>query len=232
MKKCLSIAGFDPSAGAGVLSDCKTFENLGVYGFGVSTATTIQNEDTFRAVHWQPFSFLTESLDVLFQNHVITHCKIGLIENKKVLGEVVKKLYAHNSTIKIIWDPVLKPSSGGDFENFNPDIDTKFLDTFFLITPNRTEAKFLELEEKDNVLITGSGKTKTGEDVLFKNGKKIVFFPYKKPSFEKHGSGCVFSSAICAYLAHNFSLEEAIKKAKKYTENFLASSETLLGTHK
>src|SRR4051812_8564103 len=89
MVRALSIAGFDPSAGAGVLADVKTFEGNGVYGLGVVSALTWQNDKEFDKVEWIEVSKITSQIEVLLRRFDIKYVKIGLIENLMVLQEVV-----------------------------------------------------------------------------------------------------------------------------------------------
>lgn len=119
------------------------------------------------------------------------------------------------------------------------------MENIYLVTPNYNEIKCLypkksisetinHISLKTNMYLKGGHrKDKKGWDVLYynKNIEKSIA-PVFKTIYEKHGSGCVFSSSLASYLALGFYLEEAATNAKVYTENFLRSSKTLLGTHK
>jgi len=111
----LSIAGFDPSAGAGVLADIKTFEANGVYGFGVVTALTYQNDIEFDKVEWMDVEKIEEQVAVLLRRFKMRHVKIGLIENIEVLDRLVQFLKTSISDPVIIYDPIIKASAGFTF---------------------------------------------------------------------------------------------------------------------
>lgn len=245
-KYVLSIAGFDPSGGAGVLADIKTFEANKVIGLGVISANTFQNDNEFKSVDWIPVEKIIEQIEILRKSFAFECVKIGLIESLVALDKVISHLTSHISNIKIIWDPILKASAG--FE-FHKQIDFSLLEKvasrIYLITPNIPEVLLLgknksaeenvkHLSKLSNVFLKGGHhEKKIGYDTLFlKEGKSFSFRPKMKNVSEKHGSGCVLSSAIIANLAKGEDLHRACLKAKDYTEKYLSSNKTLLGFHK
>ncbi len=245
-KYVLSIAGFDPSGGAGVLADIKAFEANKVNGLGVISANTFQNDTEFKSVDWIPTEKIIEQIEILRKRFSFEYVKIGLIENLSALETIVSHLISHFPNSKIIWDPILKASAG--FE-FHKEIDfsllEKVLSKMFLITPNVPEALLLgksKLVEENgkhlskfcNVFLKGGhNEKKIGYDTLFlKEGKQVSFRPKSKTISAKHGSGCVLSSAITANLAKGEGLHRTCLKAKNYTEKFLSSNKTLIGYHK
>jgi hydroxymethylpyrimidine/phosphomethylpyrimidine kinase len=242
---CLSIAGFDPSAGAGILSDIKTFETHKVYGYGVISSNTLQNASQFEGVEWIPAQTLLKQLEIITRTVQFEFVKIGLVENFQTLEIIVDYLLLQNSACKIIWDPILKASAGFPF-HASIDKRTLFstLKKIYLLTPNIPEAlqlsdtsnKELALELLGNychVLLKGGHAFDTEEICdLLKSKEKTVYFKGERiTNGEKHGSGCILSAAILANLCLGNSLETACKKAKKYINTYLASSSTLLGYH-
>jgi hydroxymethylpyrimidine/phosphomethylpyrimidine kinase len=241
----ISIAGFDPSAGAGILADIKTFEANKVYGLGVCSAITFQNEDIFTGLKWIPAEDILRQLDLLLNKHKPTIVKIGLIENLDTLERICKHLHAFSSDLQIIWDPILKASAGFDFHSkLNMEHVYRISSSLSLITPNIPEA--LELGETDAAELNmqalskycavflkgGHSPNRVGEDFLFlKNGKRVSFGGRVFAVSPKHGSGCVLSSAIAARMAKGADLEKACLLAKEYTLTVLESNETLLGYH-
>ncbi|GAB4449486.1 MAG: hydroxymethylpyrimidine/phosphomethylpyrimidine kinase [Bacteroidia bacterium] len=241
----LCIAGFDPSGGAGILADIKTTESIGVYGIGVVTSMTVQTENVFEKLQWRNISDIIYEIQFLIQHYPVQYAKIGIVQNLQMLKKIVQLLYQHQ--VKIIWDPILKSSTNQVFfdrKNLSKVYD--IINKIYCITPNANEV--LELTSYNNVEIAGQHlsqycnliikgghrSTKKGIDSLYlKNkNKPIEFFPNKKLKiFSKHGSGCVFSTALTSYLAKNYSLTQATQLAKQYTEKFLASNKTLLGYH-
>lgn len=241
----LSIAGFDPSAGAGILADIKTFEQCDVYGMGVISALTYQNDKAFEKVEWMSVSQIIEQIEVLKQRFYFNFIKIGLIESLEILNSLITYLTAQDSTPKIIWDPILKASAGFEFHTtINKNLFEKICNNLYLITPNLPEALQLgthnnaitnsnHLSKMCNVYLKGGhNKENKGNDVLFKKDGDQFFLNAEQISVsEKHGSGCVLSSAITALLAKGIPLEDACVESKKYVSSFLSSNNSLLGYH-
>lgn len=240
---CLSIAGFDPSAGAGVLADVKTFEANGVYGFGVVSALTWQNDVEFEKVEWVEVEKIEEQIGLLLQRFAIRHIKIGLVESAEVLSRLVNFLHDRIPHPVIIYDPVLAASAGYTFHK-DPHLFHSIFDWLYCITPNIPEAEALfgadhltetleEKSEKLNIYLKGGHKeSATVTDMLFVKDHTYVFANDKLEHGAKHGSGCVLSAALTAQLAQGKNIEDAAEIANLYTHQFLASSDTLLGHHK
>lgn len=241
----ISIAGFDPSAGAGILSDIKTFENNHVYGLGICSALTIQNDIHFNSVEWIALDTLQKQIDILFERYSIEWVKIGLIENFEILNQVVNYLHSKNNQVKIIWDPILKASAGFQFHtHFNQSSLINLCKKIYLIIPNYEEIKTLFPEESEinaamalsqhcAVYLKGGHRNddKKSTDCLFIKDETFEFKGVYAKEFSKHGSGCVLSSALLANLAKGCTLPEACELAKKYIQKFLESNHSLLGYH-
>jgi len=242
----LSIAGFDPSGGAGVLADIKTFEANKILGMGVVTGLTFQNEDEFEGVNWIETSEILKQTELLFKKHKIEFVKIGMIKDLETLNNIVSYLTSQISHLKIIWDPILKASAGFEIhKTINKEKVTELCKNIYLITPNIDEIRILmnekdeviaakELSEHSNVFLKGGHSAdKKGRDYLFTTEGKVFPFSAKKV-FEtgKHGSGCVLSSAITANLAKGSKLQRACLEGKEYVTKFLMSNKTLLGYHR
>ena len=238
---CLSIAGYDPTGGAGVLADVKTFESNGVYGMGIITANTLQTDDHFLAVEWISMDVILNQLQLLLEKYDFQGLKIGLVENSETLCSVIRLAKQLKPELQIIWDPILKSSSGFDFHS-KKELALAFLEeNCTLITPNWEE--FVQLWgavpevlkqriPRCSILIKGGHrKEKVGCDLLFENGKftEIEGAPFYGKS--KHGTGCVLSAAISANMALGNDLLTSCKNGKKYVEKFIFSNETNLGTH-
>jgi hydroxymethylpyrimidine/phosphomethylpyrimidine kinase len=242
----LSIAGLDPSGGAGLIADIKTFEANKVYGLGIASANTFQNDIEFTKVEWISLDVIIEQVELLKKRFDIQYVKIGLIENLTILDQLVAYLTSKIQHPVLIWDPILKASAGLEFHK---TIDVSLLENIckkiYLVTPNIPEAIKLghtgdpienakALSKFCNVFLKGGHNEKNrGRDYLFLHeGKEFSFKPKTKEKIEKHGSGCVLSSAITANLAKGFKIHPACLRAKEYTTRFLLSNNTLLGYHK
>jgi len=241
----LSIAGFDPSGGAGLLADCKTMEANGVYGLGVCTALTVQNDVQFEQVSWVPAATILDQARLLFARLPIRWVKIGLFESLGQLPELLKWLRAQQPQVQIIWDPVLKASAGYEFHG-QPSLDLvqQVCKQLALLTPNRPEMlRLWPAASAEEAAMTvsafcpvllkgGHADGAVATDILFVDGEQHAFAAPRLPHGEKHGSGCVLSAAILAGLAKGYSLVDACREGKTYTSAFLASTDTLLGYHR
>ncbi|WP_308991725.1 hydroxymethylpyrimidine/phosphomethylpyrimidine kinase [Mariniflexile litorale] len=244
-KYILTIAGHDPSGGAGITSDIKTFEAHGLYGVSVCTAVTVQNDIHFKHCEWISAKIILSQIETLFERFEISIVKIGIIQSWKVLSLVLDKLHVLNSEVKIILDPIIKATAGFDFHTAeNQYILDKIWTQCFIITPNYDEIQLLYPEKNTeetiehicsltNIYLKGGHRTeKKGWDELYHSGIVMVNIPPKAEKVsEKHGSGCVLSSALASNIMHNLPLEEACVIAKNYTEAFLNSNTCLLGKH-
>ena len=231
----LAIAGFDPSCGAGVAADLKTFAAHNCYGVAAVTALTAQSTQGVINVHPTPAATLREQLDALAADMKIDAVKIGMLGNRANATAVAEFLDKNNFTL-VVLDPVVKPSAG------NAELldvsGVKFLRDELLkratvITPNMDEAALLTgLEVKDlngmkaaaqklsemgakAVIVTG-GHLEKPTDLLCENGQVNPFGGDHAKSENTHGSGCTLSSAIAAQLALGQQLREALILAKAY----------------
>lgn len=239
----LSIAGFDPSAGAGLLADIKTFENNGVYGFGVATAMTWQNDVEFEKVEWLDYYKIIQQISVLLRRFDIKYIKIGLIENVHVLHELLDFLHQRIKEPVIVYDPVMKASAGFIFHEAEHEM-VDILHKVHCITPNIPEAEqlFGKINLYDHLLLKsmytnillkgGHANDAMSEDTLFTKKQAYTFSNPRLLKGAKHGSGCVLSSALTAHLALGNDIVAAAENSNCYTYNFLGSNDTLLGYHK
>lgn len=240
----LSIAGFDPSGGAGILADAKTFEANDVHGLGVCSAITYQNDKEFERVDWISVENIISQVEILSKRFSFEFVKIGLIENLHSLQTLITYLISKNEKVKIIWDPILKASAGFEFHSkINVESLKKTISRVYVITPNWIEATNLfplgdaeksaeELSRYCAVYLKGGhSEGLTAKDTLYYDNKVSFFDANRIMNGEKHGSGCVLSSAITASLAKGKSLPEACTEAKNYVTRFLGSTSTLLGAH-
>lgn len=239
----LTIAGLDPSGGAGILADVKTFEQHKIAGFAIVTANTIQTEHKFYEIEWMGLSFVLRSIEALFQSYKIDAVKIGIVPSIQYLREIVSTIKRISPESKIVWDPVLKSTTEFEFMNIENHLElNKILSQIDLITPNYNEIEilfpgfvskkiWLNAIPTSILLKGGHNETAIGTDRLFLKNEILDLLPTQKKCFEKHGSGCVLSSAIASNLALNQTIKEACKNAKIYIEKYLSSTSTLIGYH-
>jgi len=239
----MSIAGYDPSAGAGVTADIKTFEQNGVYGFGVVTGLTWQNDISFLRVEWQPLQHIIDQVKLLLERFDVRYIKIGLVESMTMLQQLIDYLHSVIPQPKIILDPVLKASAGFVFHDAEQERFKALMPKLVCITPNIPEAE--QIFGKEDLpgklaahcdpcavyLKGGHTLTHTVTDMLLYEDTIKTFSNSRLPHGEKHGSGCVLSAALTAQLAHGHDIATAAALANAYTNRFLSSNDTRLGYH-
>ena len=231
---CLTIAGFDPSGGAGILADIKTFEQNRCQGLAIMTANTIQTEDSFEKTEWVSEEGILHQLQTLLNRYKVKFFKIGLIQSGEILEKIIQAIHANCDSPTIVWDPILGASAGGEFDEnrFSTFLkDKKYPD--LIITPNLPEYESLGLKNTSNTIyLKGGHSIKKGHDVLFWKGNQYPFAPKIKTDFQKHGTGCIFSSALLSNLALDYPMIKSCLRAKRYVEKRIVSNPSLLAYHK
>ena len=230
----LSIAGFDPSCGAGTAADLKTFAAHGCYGVAAITSLTVQNTQGVETVHNTPSAELRAQLEALAKDCEIAGVKIGMLGNRGNAGVVAEFLDAHKFA-HVVHDPVMKSSSGAEL--LDPAgikfVATELLKRSSVITPNVPEAETLTgLTIKDisdmetaarkivemgaRAVIVKGGHMERAVDVLFDGNEMMPLVGDKGKEETLHGTGCTFASALTAHLAVGRGLLEAATLAKAY----------------
>jgi hydroxymethylpyrimidine/phosphomethylpyrimidine kinase len=230
----LTIAGFDPSCGAGIAADLKTFAAHGCYGVAAITSLTVQSTEGVQAVHNTPAAELREQLEVLSKDCDIAAVKIGMLGNRGNAVVVAEFLDAHKFA-HVVHDPVMKSSSGAELLDATgiKYLIAELLKRSTMITPNVPEAEILTaLEIKDVVgmeaaarkivemgahaVIVKGGHMERAIDVLFDGETITQLGGDRVKANNNHGTGCTFASAIAAQLASGRGLTEAAMLAKAY----------------
>src|SRR5882672_8746736 len=230
----LTIAGFDPSCGAGTAADLKTFAAHGCYGVAAITSLTVQNTQGVESVHNTPSAELRAQLDALVKDCDIAAVKIGMLGNRGNAVVVAEFLDAHKFA-HVVHDPVMKSSSGAELLDAGgiKFVAAELLKRATVITPNVPEAEVLTgLTIKDvadmetaarkivemgahSVIVKG-GHMERAVDVLFDGNEMVQLGGDRVKTENTHGTGCTFASAITALLASGRSLFEAATLAKAY----------------
>lgn len=241
--KCLSIAGFDGSGGAGLQADLKTFSALGCYGMTVLTALPVQNTMGVRHCYDIPLKAILDQLEALFDDIVPDSIKIGMLFKREIVLLVADFLSERAIGIPIVLDPVMMAKSGDHL--LMPEaihaLKSRLIPMATLITPNLPEAYALT-ESTDEmpllaeqllalgphaVLLKGGHQDGPSSDDLFmdQGGQNTWLKSPRIQSKNTHGTGCTLSSAIAAYLARGFPLVNACERAKIYLTNALAAAQ-------
>ena len=241
----LSIAGFDPSGGAGVLLDLKVFHHFHFHGLAVVTTLTVQNTQGVKS--WQPLvpEFIWQQYETLKEDFSFQGIKVGLVSSREHL-EPLARILQENSSLPRVIDPVFSSSAGQEFfhRQWLPEYIQKILPLASLVTPNLNEAELLSGEKIKTVtqmkkaaqkisaltqgacLITGGHLSGAPTDILATEGK-IYCFSHDKFAFAVHGTGCLLSSAIVALLAQKKSLAEAVGEAIDFTQRQITTARQL-----
>ena len=244
-RTALTIAGFDPSGGAGVLADARTFGAFGLEAAAAITSITFQTpEKVIGAIH-QTAETLCAQLGPLLESANIVSSKTGMLPTKEIVL-AVSRLFREADLPAPVIDPVITSSSGHSL--MEPDALTAFVETLLplarVITPNISEAEALSgntiKSEADMraaaakiralgaraVLIKGGHLEEQTEaiDVLDDQGQVTVFRVPRIPGAALHGSGCVLSAAIAACLGNGMTLEQSVSEAKKFVLEVLRKS--------
>ncbi len=246
MKVALTIAGSDPSGGAGIQADLKTFTRLGVYGTAVVTALTIQNTTGIQEVVRVPSDLFRKQLATLLEDVPIQAVKTGMILDAETIEIIQEHLKKYGVTSYVL-DPIIRSSNGFPVLSKNDvEILKKLLFPLaMLVTPNLKEVEQLtgliirnerDMEQAAKeiqgmgpqaVLVKGGHLEGAAVDVLY-DGTKIMRF--RRPRITRkriHGAGCVLSSAIVAGLARGLSLPKSIQQAKAFVYRAIQQAKPL-----
>jgi hydroxymethylpyrimidine/phosphomethylpyrimidine kinase len=245
----LTIAGFDPSSGAGVTADIKTIAAHGCYGVACITAITVQSTAGVRRVEEVDPTLVTETLEELASDIPIAAVHIGMLGTAKVVkavAEFLGKRSGKNKLPNVVLDPILKSSSGADLLDAAGArvLIEKLIPLADVITPNVDEAavltglKVTDLDEmraaaaklhqmgSTAVVITGGHLEKATDLLSFttKGGvEEEVFKAERQRSNSTHGTGCAFATAMSCHLALDRGLAEAALLAKTYVTAAIAA---------
>ncbi len=232
----LSIAGSDPSGGAGIQADLKTFAALGVYGMAALTALTAQNTVAVTGVYEVPPEFIAAQIDAVFADIVPDAVKTGMLGSAAIVRVVAEKARQY-SFRNLVVDPVMVAKSGDRLlrEDAVRAVREELLPLAFVVTPNLPEAAalvgfevatlgdmhraaraILKLGARNVVVKGGHLPGDTVTDCLLHGDK---FYDFSGPRIETqntHGTGCTFASAIASYLAKDFPIVDAVGHARHY----------------
>ncbi len=239
MIRVLSIAGSDPSAGAGIQLDLKVFQALGAFGMAIPAALTIQNSKGVFGAEAVSERVLSKQLEALLTDTRPDAVKTGMLLTRRNVDTVASAVRMFKIG-KLIVDPVVRASSGRAL--LQPDAVRSLRKNLFhlalIITPNIPEAELLTgmtvKSESDMdyaagklldmgpsyVLIKGGHGKGPATDTLY-GGKTVLSFSTKRVKGDFHGTGCALSSAITVFIARGLPVEKAVEKSKQFVDKML-----------
>ena len=236
----LSIGGSDPSSGAGIQSDIRTFENHGVYGFTVITSITSQNTKKISKILPISPKNIKSQLESVLSDFKIDAIKIGMVYDSSIIKAIYTMI--KNQRCPIVVDPIIESTTNTILlkKSAIKDYRKMIIPLASVITPNKKESKILtgcnkvedaasRLQElgANNVIITGFKESeKVIEDFVMESKNKYVLRG-KKIKMINHGSGCNYSASITASLARKRSIRQAADIAKEYVYQSIKNSRDL-----
>lgn len=245
----LTIAGFDPSSGAGVTADVKTIATHGCYGIACITALTVQSTTGVKAVEPISPELVSRTLEELSADIKISAVHVGMLGSGRV-ARAVADFLSSKKLANVVLDPILRSSSGADLIDATGKkvVIEKLLPLATVVTPNVDEAAAMTGLPVTNeeqmraaairlqdlgagaVVVTGGHLEKAIDLLSFRSKKGIEqesFKSERQNSTSTHGTGCAFSTAIACHLALGRGLPEAVLLAKAYVTAAIANGHPL-----
>ncbi|MEK6743996.1 MAG: bifunctional hydroxymethylpyrimidine kinase/phosphomethylpyrimidine kinase [Nitrospirota bacterium] len=239
MIKVLSIAGSDPSGGAGIQTDLKTFQALGAHGMAIPAALTAQNSASVTGSYSIPPRELSQQIDTLLSDIKPDAVKTGMLLTRQTVIAVASAMRNYR-IVNLVVDPVIRSSSGKTLLKRDAvrAMQKELFPLARVITPNIPEAEVLTgmriMTDEDMdfaagtlmdmgpryVLIKGGHGKGPAIDTLY-GGKTVLSFSTERQEGEFHGTGCVLSSAIAVFIGKGLPVEKAVEKAKLFVEKML-----------
>jgi hydroxymethylpyrimidine/phosphomethylpyrimidine kinase len=234
----MTIAGFDPSGGAGTLNDIKTFHALGVYGTAIITVLTAQNSKRVEVVEPISTDFINKQIETVLEEYPIKYAKTGMLYTKENVKLVSEKVVEHD--LNVVVDPVMVAGCGTllSIDGYAASIKKYLLPNSLLATPNIYEAEQLsgiqihslddaveaaiEIGKICNVVVTGGHLN--GHNVFYNGTVKVIEGEIVE-SKNTHGTGCSYSAAVAAGLAKGCKLLESIEMAGEFVKNSVVNGE-------
>ena len=245
----LTIAGSDPSGGAGIQADLKTFSALGVYGMSAITALTVQNTQGVTGVHLLPPTFVQGQIKSVFADIEVHAVKVGMIATADIASAVAETLKEVASSTNIVIDPVMVAKGGSPLlaPEAVSSLTKELLPLATVITPNLEEAaallnlpvakdrsemveqakRLLDLGVQQVLLKGGHLSTPESPDLWVGSTGQQWFESKRIDTVNTHGTGCTLSSAVAAHLALGHSISDSISRSKSYVSKAIAKADQL-----
>ena len=242
MKKILTIAGSDPSGGAGIQADIKTIAAHGMYAMSVITALTAQNTTGVFAVREEAPDFVARQMDAVFTDIFPDAVKIGMVSNADLIRVIAERLRFYKAR-NIVTDPVMAATSGGKLmaDGAAGTLIKELFPISRVVTPNLMESETLcglQISDENDmisaagtiagphgcaVLVKGGHSEYGTSDLLYDGGEIQWIRGERIENRNTHGTGCTLSSAIACRLAEGRPLAESVRLAKEYVTGAIAA---------
>ena len=243
----LTIAGSDPSGGAGIQADLKTFHQHGVYGASAVTLLTVQNTRTVAGIEFVAPAFVAAQIDAVVSDIPPQAAKTGALGRADIIEAVADR--ARGFRFPLVVDPVMVSKHGLPLlaDDAVDALVERLLPHAALVTPNLPEAARLAgftVEDAEgmeraaraihamgarHVLVKGGHLAASAMDLLFADGRVTVFPGERIQSIHTHGTGCTLAAAIAARLARGDTIESAVAGARAFVREAIATAPRLGG---
>jgi hydroxymethylpyrimidine/phosphomethylpyrimidine kinase len=241
--KVLTIAGSDPSGGAGIQADLKTITVLGGYGMSIITALTAQNTRGVQGIFQVPVDFVERQLDSVLGDSGVDAVKTGMLLSADIVSTVCSKMREYRIE-RLVVDPIIVSSDGSSLltDGGREVLISELIPLALVVTPNIPEAEILSgisirsLEDMkraselitrhgvQNVIVKGGHSQGDPVDLLYDGSDFHLFSTARIPGGDVHGTGCTFSAAIAAGLAAQKTVRESVVLAKEYISSAIANA--------
>jgi len=244
----LSIAGSDPSGGAGIQADLKTMTAVGVYGAAAVTCLTVQNSTGVKNILPLDPDFVRQQIQAVLDDHKVTHIKIGMLGSFRIVQMISKLLSTYKGSV--IFDPVLAATTGESFLNGDSleRIKKDLLKHVTYLTPNKQELESLTgettLTDNDGIkcaklllssypamegIIVKGGHFDEDESIIndfliLQNGEQFFSSRKRITTNNLHGTGCTFASAFSSYLLIGYPADKAFAKTTDFMDRIIFAS--------
>jgi hydroxymethylpyrimidine/phosphomethylpyrimidine kinase len=239
----LTIAGSDSGGGAGIQADLKTFAAFGVHGTSAITAITAQNTVTVSEIHEVPIRVIRAQIDAVVGDIGVQAAKTGMLASAEIIEAVAAAIREHGIS-NLVVDPVMVAKGGARLlrEDAVEALRARLLPLAAVVTPNLPEAEVLldrcivTREERERAavdlvalgcraaIVKGGHAQNDADDVVY-DGRDVTWLPGERiATGNTHGSGCAFSAAIAACLAHGLDLQESLREAKLFISGAILHS--------
>lgn len=239
----MTIAGHDPTGGAGIQADMEAINYTGCHPVSVISCLTVQNTSGIQSIQCIDVELMLQQATTLLADMPISVIKLGLLGSEET-ARAISKLLKKHSKIPVVFDPVLASGNGTNLstQDFIACIKTELFPKITLLTPNIPEAirlgiatqssdkKTIELTHQacKNILITGTHSDSTQvHNSLFTGKKETDISSWRRLEHEYHGSGCTLASSIAGCLAQGFSMKYAVKRGQEFTWDSLRRAQKL-----
>lgn len=239
----LTVAGFDPSGGAGVVADIKTFTAFGCFATAAVTSLTFQNTmGVFGAAHQTSEAVRAQVLPVV-EDFTVACAKTGMLPTREVIEEVAR-LFREEALPAPVVDPVVRSTSGYDLidDQALASLVRELIPLARVLTPNIPEAERMtgfKIADEDgmlsaarrlremgarSVLVKGGHLSGEALDILDDEGRVTIFRAERIETTSTHGTGCTLAAAVTACLGRGMSLEQAVGEAKRFVTDAIKSA--------